>query len=110
MFLVVVILGVSLGIIIGVSSLILRQIAMVIDLGESIVALHAADSGIEHFIYKSKDPGYQLCTAPCVPLGISNNFSLSGLSYQLYLAKNSPIIIRSLGRYRRTHRAIEVSF
>lgn len=120
LFLVVVVLGVSLGIIVGASSLIMRQIATVTDLSESVVALHAADSGVEYLIYKIlKDGEYSLCSAPCAPdtedsstpcHQYGNGFTVSGLGCGLYLPEDSPVVIHSLGEYRQTRRKVEVSF
>ncbi len=117
LFLTVVILGTILGIMLGISSLVLRQVMTVTGLGESVTALHAADSGIELLVYAIREEAYiPSCLGggdpPCkiedLPL---DEFENEDLSYQLYLQSAEPhLTVRSIGQYRQTRRAIEVSF
>lgn len=116
LFLTVIILGTTLGIILGISSLVMRQIMTVTGLGESVVALHAADSGIELLVYKIRKDGYLPgCSGGVVPCQIKDiqldEFAEENLSYQLHLQLLEPnLAIRSLGQYCQTRRAIEVNF
>lgn len=116
LFLTVIILGTILGIILGISSLVLRQVMTVTGLGESVTALHAADSGIELLIYNIRKEAFipeclsgdPPCKIEALPL---DDFGDDDLSYQLYLQSSEPdLTVRSIGRYRRTRRAIEVNF
>jgi hypothetical protein len=113
LFITVVILGVVLGIVSGLTSLVLRQIATVSGLGESVVALHAADSGIEKLTYELRKNSYSFsCTPPCEVTDIIwDNFDQPSLVHEVYFQEETPrIIIRSVGQYRQTRRAIEVTF
>lgn len=117
LFLTVVILGTTLGIVLGISSLVMRQVMTVSGLGESVIALHAADSGIELLIYQIRQDAYvPECSGGSPPCQIKDitldEFAEENLSYQLYLQSIEPpnLIIRSLGQYRQTRRAIEVNF
>lgn len=113
LFLTVIILGTILGMILGLSSLVLRQIATVSGLGESVIAIHAADSGIERLVYELRKNSYVFgCTPPCEITDIIwDDFDNEDLSYSVYYQAESPqLIIRSVGQYRQTRRAIEVTF
>lgn len=113
LFLAIIILGVILGMILGISSLVTRQIATVTGLGESVIALHAADSGIERLTYELRKNYYSFnCSAPCEIDDLEwDSFLNDGLGYSVYLQEESPeLIIRSVGQYRQTRRAIEVTF
>lgn len=119
LFLTVVILGTILGIMLGISSLVLRQVMTVTGLGESVIALHAADSGIELLVYaiREREEAYiPSCLGggdpPCKIEDLAlDEFEDEDLSYQLYLQSTEPhLTVRSIGRYRQTQRAIEVSF
>lgn len=117
LFLTVVILGTILGIMLGISSLVLRQVMTVTGLGESVIALHAADSGIELLVYAIREEAYiPSCLGggdpPCKIEDLAlDEFEDEDLSYQLYLQSTEPhLTVRSIGRYRQTQRAIEVSF
>ncbi len=109
---VVVILGVSLGIMVGISSLVLRQMRTVAGLGNSVVALHAADTGIERLIYEMRKEGYSFsCSPPCkIDDIVWDSFDDSEIDYEVYYQSADPLVIRSIGQYRQTRRAIEVTF
>jgi hypothetical protein len=113
LFLTIIILGAILGIILGISSLVLRQISTVSGLGESVLAIHAADSGIERLVYELRKNSYSFsCSPPCEIIDIVwDDFEEDDLSYSVYLQEQDPsIVIRSIGQYRQTLRAIEVTF
>jgi len=101
----------------GLSTIILSQMKMIRGMGDSVVALHAADTGIEealYTLYKEKAPN---CSASALPFNCSGSVGQASYSVQA-IAAGSPgcpqppieyYCLKSIGNYKGTKRAIEVT-
>ena len=115
-YLVVMIGALILAVVLGLSSLLVRQQVIVDRLSESVNAFHAADSGIERMLYAIRKESYDpsSCTpTPCqtsYPQVTDPSFT-NGASYETYVQSVATSTkIRSLGLYHQTRRAIEISY
>jgi hypothetical protein len=92
----------------GVSGILIPQIKMLGDIGYSVVAFYAADSGIEEILVDRSNPPSE---------GISGSLS-NGASYQVYVkaggeegcAAEFNYCIKSIGSYKGIKRAIEIHY
>jgi len=117
----ILILSVVLSIGLGISYISIQQIKTTREIGYSTVAFFAADTGIENVLYEDK-----LCRPPscststplsfCNPdcTGLKNGYSTSSFlennaSYFATFSSDTVSTIRSIGSYKTTKRAIEVS-
>ena len=104
----------------GISLIIVSQIKMIKGMGYSVVALYAADTGIERVLYEDKwcrQAGCSSLSWPCVDstdcddgrLGGSISGSLdTEIDYQVDFNDGATTII-SRGAYKATKRAIEAT-
>lgn len=107
----IVVMSVIFSIGIGLSLLIFTQIKITKEIGDSVVALYAADSGIEEALYKLYKEEATL------PFNFSENIGEASLEVRAFSSGNpecpSPpngyYCIKSIGKYRKTQRAIEIS-
>ena len=96
----------------GIGAVLLRQLEMVREMGDSVVAFYAADTGIEQIMMTRESPSSipKTCFAP------PNNNICYKVDVYGSGTPNCPVsiadyfCIRSLGSYRNTRRAIEVSY
>lgn len=107
----VVILSVIFGIGAGLSILIFSQIRITREIGESVIAFYAADTGIEQALYKLYiNPG----TFPFP--NFSGTVGQASFEVKVFLPAtgncpsppNEFYCIKSIGKYRQTQRAIEI--
>ena len=99
---------VFLSIILGVSTILLGQIKIIRSIEDSVIALYAAESGIERVLVQRFDP---------LSLdGVSDTLS-NGSSYIVEVFSSgvggcsaANYCINSLGTYRNARRAIQVSY
>ncbi len=125
-----------LGLALGISTLLVREIKLSQEIANSVVAYSAADTGIERFMYAankksppfdpttvnclcSNDKKYCFCddgTIECVADscsgGCSSTITLSSsATYEACTKKDtSPIEIKSTGTFRSTNRTIQISY
>lgn len=101
------VLAIALGIGLSVSALIINQVKMAVDAGQSVAAFYAADAGAEKCLYQVRKPP---STDPCdtFPGGSINTTLTNGASF--IVSRDAEKIIRSLGTYQRTNRKIELSW
>lgn len=113
-----------LAISLGISTIVVNQMKMIRGMGDSVVAICAADTGIERVLFEDKlcrqsscavlgfcvnpagcDAGRNRCleSDPCV---ISGNVDSS--RYEAYFDNGTPQIIQSTGIYKGARRTIEV--
>ena len=111
LYLTLMIMTIFLAMSFGISVLLLRQLEMVKGLGDSIIALYAADTGIERELYEGNSPpssysGY---------IDLNNNgYQDSGdATYNISVIAPGPdcsaenFCIRSIGLFKTIKRAIE---
>ena len=113
-----IILAVILGMVLGLSAMLVSQIKVVRGMGDSVVALYAANSGIEKGLYLLR-----VQTPSSFPHNATSTINLNGSTANYKLIIDSGLLmpggatggcvknyfcIRSEGDYRGIKRAIEV--
>jgi Tfp pilus assembly protein PilV len=120
LYLAIIVMVILLAIVLGLTSILVGQMRMVREMGYSVIALSAADAGIEAILMDQASPtstqAYIDCpsTAPCPP----NCCPLSnGAKYYLEVLESgsggctaSNFCITSVGIYEGVRRAIEISY
>jgi len=90
----------------GISGILIPQVKMLSEIGNSVVAFYAADSGIEKVLIDRQNPqSYYEGT-------------VDGSSYQVYVTAGGVgacgsefyYCIKSIGTYQNTKRAIEINY
>ncbi len=101
---------VLLAIALGISTVLLGQIELTRGIENSVVALYAADTGIERTLYAIRKQGYMPVVGnPCAV--IFNCLPLSNqASYLIEIKSISPVEIDSRGSFGGTNRAIQISY
>jgi len=103
------VVSILLAISFGISGILISQIKMLSEIGYSVVAFYAADSGVEKVLIDRQDPdltpGYY-------------DDSLNGATYEVFVTEggtsecsaNFYYCIKSIGTYENTKRAIEINY
>jgi hypothetical protein len=107
----VVVLSVISGVVIGISSLLIGQVKIIRGMGNSVVAIYIADTGIEHILKEVRiDNNISDVSGTVVfPGGASGD-------YQAELIPAGPncdalyFCIESVGKFQEAKRAIEIKF
>ena len=120
----VLITSVILGIGLGISAILARQIKILREVGNSVVALYAADSGVEQVLYQdskacrspncSTTAPLPYCTSNCS--GLKTGFSTTTIlandavcNVSFSTTSEGDSIIKSIGIYKNTRRGLEVT-
>jgi len=98
LYLALMIMFILIAIGLGVSLIIVSQMKMIRGMGDSVVALYAADTGIERALYEKRANG----------MNWSGSDSVGGANYTVNYTENSEVRWQSSGNYKGTKRAIEV--
>jgi len=112
------IMSILMAISFGISAILISQIKMLGEIGHSVVAFYAADSGIERVLVDHQNPNlgshyyscYSLSSPPC---SLDN-----GSTYQVFVIGGGTgdcptdftYCIKSIGEYQKTKRAIEINY
>ncbi|MBZ9578333.1 pilus assembly PilX N-terminal domain-containing protein [Patescibacteria group bacterium] len=116
-YLAVMIMFILLAIGLGMSVIIVSQIKMIREMGHSVIAFYAADTGIEKVLYKDEEcrrsaPNCDLliCEADCSRLSDQTfpEEAIGGASY-IVTVSNNATSFESVGIYKETKRAIETT-
>lgn len=106
LYLVLIILGVLLALALGISTIFLGQTKMIREMGNSVVAFYAADTGIEEVLMNQDNP-----------VDIPETILPNGAKYEVFVIEGNsqecPALnycIRSIGTYQKTKRAIEITY
>jgi len=107
----VVVLAIMSGVIIGISSLLFKQIRIIQNMGNSVVAIYIADTGVEHILKQVRVDNVTSTVSGIIsfPGGGTGN-------YQTSLNSHGPdcdaayFCIKSEGEFQGVKRAIEVKF
>ena len=107
LFLAVFIMSVLLAISFGISGILIGQIKTMSEIGYSVVAFYAADSGIENVLMDRESPSY-----------IPETTLPNGATYEVFVAEEDTencsddlnYCIKSIGSYQKTKRAIEIQY
>jgi len=105
-----------LAIVLGITTILTSEIKMIKSIGFSVVALYAADTGMERVLYEDEFCRQQLppCAWPCeldcsrLSDGASFSDTIGEASYTA-TASNSATTFQSIGFYKQTRRAIETN-
>ena len=107
------IMSILMAISFGISAILISQIKMLGEIGHSVVAFYAADSGIEKAMYALYSQG----VSPSFINYLGNvgeaSYSVSGFEPGTSNCPNPPnqyYCIKSIGDYQKTKRAIEASY
>lgn len=102
----VIIMGLLLSIALGVSTILLKQLAMFKNIENSLQAFYAADTGIEEvlFCYTSEN----LECSPYTKKHVGDNEKIS-YSYSTTTVGGYKEVARSIGSYQKTKRSIEIT-
>lgn len=111
----VAIIAIILGIVLGTSSILITQIRIIRDTGNSVLAIYAADAGIEKTLFEIRKGDVDLNN----PSKIEGSL-LNGSQYEIFPddiqtsgtgdCEASYLCIRAIGKYSNVQRAIEVEF
>jgi len=104
LYLALMVMTIMLAIALGLSSIFIGQIKTIKQLGNSVIALYAADTGIEKILLVRNNPPLGL--GPVVALG-------NGATYQVIVTEGGECLhycIKSVGSYLGTKRAVEISY
>ena len=108
LYLALVVITVMLAMALGLSSIFLGQTKTIKQVGNSVIALSAADAGIEEILMVRSSP--PLGTGPVVILS-------NGATYQVFVNQKGSggcsadnLCIKSIGSYLGTKRAIEIFY
>ena len=95
-----------LGIALGGATILVRQMKITRDIGYSVIAFYAADSGIEEVLFKDRDDPSSVPDDYHEELIFSN-----GAKYIVDVTKSGgDVTIKSEGTYKNTSRAIEIVY
>lgn len=115
LFLTILIMSILLGVSLGISTLLIKQIRIIKGVGDSVVAFYAADSGIEKAIYAYYKAGVKAEDINFFEEQLGNGSFFSVRGYKAgeggvdCLPPNQYYCIKSVGTYNGVRRAIEVS-
>jgi len=111
LYLTILILGLLFAIGIGLSLIVFTQIKMTREIGYSVNALCAADSGVERALYGLYQEGW--------PLGTSTSGSFDNASYTVFIYASSSLncatgtqyyCIKSQGKFKDIFRNVEAAY
>ena len=108
LYLGLIIMAIILAIAFGLSSIFLSQAEMIRGMGDSVVAFYAADAGIEKALMQRTDPtsldGYS------ETMTNEASFTIFVLSSGEGDCTAANFCIKSVGKYKETRRAIEITY
>ncbi|HHE76600.1 MAG TPA: hypothetical protein ENL27_01295 [Candidatus Parcubacteria bacterium] len=120
-FLALLVLSIFLAMSLGLSTILLFQYKEVKEMGDSVKAFYAADTGIEEVLYRDKkcyEPGCASLPWECVDTAecsqgikagsFSKSFGASSPSYEV-LFNNGAWNVHSKGSYEKASRAVHIS-
>ncbi len=136
LYLAIMIMSILLAIVLGMSAVLFYQLKMVGEMGNSVVAFYAADTGIENALYDETQCLLQTDTSQCNPgglyplcktgddsdnycNGVVNNYNTNNSPTKVQLLDNWATYeaeftltggFQSKGSFHNTKRAIEISY
>jgi len=119
LYLALMIMTVLLALALGISAILFGQIKMIRGMGNSVIAFYAADSGIEMILYldeecrrSSPNCDTSICKADCTGLFDQafpeEPLDLDTATYKAFVSGNGTIF-KTVGNFKETNRAIEVT-
>ncbi len=109
------IIAIVLGVALGTSSILISQIKMIREMSNSVLAVYAADAGMEKVLYKIRVKGTHLNEIEKINIQLSNDSKYEINPDNIYLAEDEEceatnFCIKTIGEYRGVQRAMEVEF
>jgi len=108
LYLAMMIMGILLAIALGISTIFIGQTKMLKEMGNSVIAFYAADAGIEKSLTQRNDP---------TPLNGYSETLDNEAGYNLNVLDSTDpdcdadnYCIKSIGSYKETKRAIEITY
>ena len=105
------IVAIMLAISFGISEILISQVKMLGDMGHSVVALYAADSGVEKVLVDRQNPN--------LTSGYYDGFLSDEITYEVFVVEGGGsddctldfyFCIKSVGIYKDVKRAIEINY
>lgn len=123
LYLAIVIMGALLALALGINTILLGQLKTTRELGDSVIAFYAADSGIERELYEENyltqgvgfnyvglldldGDGGSIIGGNC-PAGLTD---FNDACYTVTIKSLSPTVVQSIGVFKKSRRAIEITF
>jgi len=109
LLLTILIMALVLGVVLGISTILLQETRMTRDVGNSVIAFYAAETGMEQVLVSKENP-----SSPCI---VASPCSLGNEAvYYLLITPSGPncssqnYCIKSFGIFKETRRGIEVNY
>ena len=102
------VMNILLAVALGISAIFVGQLQITREMGDSVIAFYAADTGIERVLYSGRETPSFSCPAGPPPCSLDN-----GAEYYVIITPGGDctnFCIRSVGTYNNVRRAIEVSY
>lgn len=121
------VVAIMLAISFGISEILISQVKMLGDMGHSVVALYAADSGVEKVLIDRQTPNLDSHYYSCYSLSVPPCSLDNGSTYQVFVTEGGSTgdcpggesceeppcfyyCIKSIGIYKDVKRAIEIKY
>ncbi len=109
------IIAIVLGIALGTSSILISQIRMIREMGNSILAVYAADAGMEKVLHKIRIEGIHPVDIEKTNIQLSNDSEYKINPENIYVVGEGEceaenFCIKIIGEYSGVQRAMEVEF
>lgn len=109
-YLAIMISSIILAIALGISVILFSQKRITSEIGSSVTAFYAADTGIERILYDIREGLYDPTTCSSFPCPGPSDTLPNGAAYSTYTRSIGPIKVQSVGSYQEVKRAIEISY
>ncbi|MDD5145538.1 MAG: pilus assembly PilX N-terminal domain-containing protein [Candidatus Pacebacteria bacterium] len=112
-YLALVIMTILLGMVLGLSAILIGQIKTVAGIGDSVTAFYAAETGIEESLFNDGDESYSASGILNLGSGGQANYNVQGTSpggdADCPNTGDVNFCIKSIGIYQKTKRAIMIA-
>lgn len=105
------ILSAILALVLGIATLLTREMKLAQEIANSILAYSAADTGIERLMYGVNKEALDITTCQCGTTNCYSGTLSNNASYVVCIKQiGPPVKVKSTGTYRGTNRTIEASY
>ncbi len=111
----VAIIAIVLGVALGTSSILISQIGMIREMSNSVLAVYAADAGMENILYRIRAEGIYPANIAKSNVQLSNNSEYEINPENIYVSgekecEAANFCIKTIGEHKGVQRAMEVEF
>lgn len=112
LYLSIIIMSIILSIVFGISSILLVQLSTIKGMENSVIAFYAADTGIEHVLVDRINPiVFDACTTEATACSLGDaRYYVKVLTQSQADCNAATFCIKSVGIYKDSRRAIEVTY